>query len=162
MQVCDDLWDLVDAAVVCRELGWVGPLRATNRSEFGPVSGRYTMDNVKCVGSEASLADCPHEKVDNCHSMEAAGVVCDTTGEKAAVPQYPTTQPQPSTPSPGRPLHPGLAALLAAAVAGLVCLVAWLVRRARAPPAGPPQPRLLFINPTARSAASHSQQAAAE
>lgn len=34
--VCDDRWDMKDASVVCRQLGYTLALRATTQSEFGP------------------------------------------------------------------------------------------------------------------------------
>ena len=34
------------------------------------------MDDVKCVGTEASLFDCPYNPTDNCGASEGAGVVC--------------------------------------------------------------------------------------
>lgn len=76
--VCDDDWGLEDAAVVCRQLGFVGVERATRESEFGTVSSSYKMDNVKCYGNETDLRDCNHKAGDDCDGNEAAGVVCST------------------------------------------------------------------------------------
>merc|ERR1719187_2696909 len=77
--VCDDLWDLHDAAVVCRELGHHGAVRSTRENFFGAV-GRadFAMDDVKCNGTEKHLFKCPHNKREDCGMREGAGVVCDT------------------------------------------------------------------------------------
>merc|ERR1719244_723793 len=64
--ICDDDWGLVDAAVVCRQLGFAGVERATKESEFGTVSSTYKMDNVGCRGNETSLEDCYHRAADDC------------------------------------------------------------------------------------------------
>ena len=53
-------WGLVDAAVVCRQLGYPGVERATKESTFGVVSNKFSMDNVDCGGQEARLQDCQH------------------------------------------------------------------------------------------------------
>jgi len=76
MPICDDDWGLVDAAVVCRQLGFPGVERATKESEFGTVSSTYKMDNVGCRGNETFLEDCYHRAADDCDGNEAAGVVC--------------------------------------------------------------------------------------
>jgi hypothetical protein len=67
----------VDAAVVCRQLGFHGAARATKESRYGTVSSNFAMDNVGCSGAEAKLLDCPHNKQDDCGAAEGAGVVCD-------------------------------------------------------------------------------------
>ena len=36
------------------------------------------MDNVKCLGTESRLEDCPHVTQDDCNGGEGAGVICDT------------------------------------------------------------------------------------
>ena len=47
----------------------------TMNSHFGRVPNTFSMDNVDCVGSEASLLDCPHLTIDDCNYSEAAGVI---------------------------------------------------------------------------------------
>ncbi len=75
-QVCDDLWDIVNAGVVCRQLGFEGAVRATIESEFGAGSNDFAMDNVQCTGSEDILQDCPFSATEDCAGSELAGVEC--------------------------------------------------------------------------------------
>ena len=79
--VCDDLWDITDANVVCRQLNYSGATSAPGQAFFGAGSGPIHYDNVACTGSEARLADCSHPGigVENCAHSEDAGVVCDIT-----------------------------------------------------------------------------------
>ncbi|XP_061871967.1 antigen WC1.1-like [Colius striatus] len=76
--VCDDGWDLPDAAVVCRQLGCGGAVGAPGSAAFGEGSGHIWLDGVNCSGAEAALWDCPagpwgrHD----CGHKEDAGAVC--------------------------------------------------------------------------------------
>ena len=47
-------------------------------SQFGRVDEDFGMDNVKCVGSETSILDCPHttEEDEDCGGGEGLGVIC--------------------------------------------------------------------------------------
>ncbi|XP_021101443.1 soluble scavenger receptor cysteine-rich domain-containing protein SSC5D isoform X2 [Heterocephalus glaber] len=76
--VCDDGWDLQDAAVACRELGCGGALAAPGGARFGPGSGPVWMDDVGCAGAEQALRDCPRSPWgrSNCDHREDAGLVC--------------------------------------------------------------------------------------
>ena len=81
--VCDDLWGLVDAHVVCREIGCPnGAIAAPLRAEFGQGTGTIWIDNVQCTGNENYLSECPHIGwgVHNCAHSEDAGVRCNSTG----------------------------------------------------------------------------------
>ncbi|KFQ38483.1 Deleted in malignant brain tumors 1 protein, partial [Mesitornis unicolor] len=76
--VCDDSWDLRDAAVVCQELGCGVALSAQNSARFGWGAGPIWLDDVRCTGQETSFFECQSEMwgIHNCHHGEDAGVVC--------------------------------------------------------------------------------------
>ena len=78
--VCDDYWDLNDAKVVCRQLGFGRATRAYKSATFGPGNGKIWMDGVRCTGSERSLTECPHNGwgIQNCGHSEDAGVQCSS------------------------------------------------------------------------------------
>ena len=78
--VCDDRWDVLDARVVCRQLGYSGEAVALKRAFFGSSSSRpIYLDNVRCNGSENSLLNCASNEVgvNDCDHSEDAGVRCN-------------------------------------------------------------------------------------
>lgn len=62
-----------------------GPARARTMAYFGEGRGPIHVDNVKCTGSERSLADCIKQDIGthNCRHSEDAGVICDHPSKKA-------------------------------------------------------------------------------
>ena len=76
--VCSDGWDLQDATVVCRQLGYGTAVGARRVVALGEGSGPIWYDNVNCNGSEASLTQCAHLGlgVHYCGHWEYAGVIC--------------------------------------------------------------------------------------
>ncbi|KFQ92479.1 Deleted in malignant brain tumors 1 protein, partial [Nipponia nippon] len=76
--ICDDGWDLNDAAVVCRQLGCGTAVSAPGLSGFGQGSGPIWLDGVSCLGTEATLAECPVKPWGHhaCNHVEDASVVC--------------------------------------------------------------------------------------
>ncbi|KAG5831561.1 hypothetical protein ANANG_G00305000 [Anguilla anguilla] len=83
--VCDDGWNDLNAAVVCRQLGFVGVSKARSMAYFGEGQGPIHLDNVRCSGTEASLGECPTDGPDahNCRHSEDAGVICDHVPQPA-------------------------------------------------------------------------------
>ncbi|XP_074932369.1 scavenger receptor cysteine-rich domain-containing protein DMBT1-like isoform X3 [Phalacrocorax aristotelis] len=79
--VCDDTWDLYDAAVVCRQLGCGVVLSAPGSAHFGPGSDPIWLDDVHCIGTESTLNECQLSNwgEHNCGHSEDAGVVCSGT-----------------------------------------------------------------------------------
>lgn len=79
--VCDDLWSLPAAQVVCRQLGCGAALAAPRSSLFGDGSGPIFLDDVRCTGNETNLGQCHHLglSVHNCGHHEDAGAVCSGT-----------------------------------------------------------------------------------
>ena len=77
--VCDDLWDINDARVVCRQLGYSDAEEAILEAEFGAGSGRIWLDEVECSGNETFLANCsfPEWGTADCFHSHDSGVKCN-------------------------------------------------------------------------------------
>ena len=80
--VCDDWWDLHDADVVCRQLGYDGALSAPRAAAFEQGTGPIWLADVGCFGNEKSIFQCGHQGwgVENCRHSKDAGVVCRLKG----------------------------------------------------------------------------------
>uniref|UniRef100_A0A671QWF6 Si:ch211-136a13.1 n=1 Tax=Sinocyclocheilus anshuiensis TaxID=1608454 RepID=A0A671QWF6_9TELE len=78
--VCDDMFNIQAAAVVCRQMGFPVALRVAKRAELGAggVGVRILLDDVECEGTERTLLHCKHTKLgkNNCSHDEDVGVVC--------------------------------------------------------------------------------------
>ena len=99
--ICDDHWDVLDARVACRQLGYSGQgiaqcactldchiifggwmfqcyvdAQPLSRAFFGQGSGDILIDNLVCSGSERHLLNCSFQSNHDCEHSEDAGVKC--------------------------------------------------------------------------------------
>ncbi|XP_067284196.1 CD5 antigen-like [Pseudorasbora parva] len=76
--VCDNGWDLADAAVVCRERGCGDAVEAKTAAYFGQGSGPVLINLVDCLGNEAALKQCNLDRQvqNNITHLQDAGVIC--------------------------------------------------------------------------------------
>ena len=91
--ICGNGWDIEDAHVVCRQLGFHYALNAYGTlsirfriryesARYGPGTGPILFNDVFCEGSESSLFSCSLPEVRNydyCDHNEDAGVQCGNT-----------------------------------------------------------------------------------
>ncbi|NWI99958.1 DMBT1 protein, partial [Crypturellus undulatus] len=87
--VCDDGFDLRDAAVACRQLGCGDAISIHDSALFGEGTGSVLLDELACTGDEESLAQCSHQGlgIHNCRHKEDAGILRSVTAK--ATPQGP-------------------------------------------------------------------------
>ncbi len=82
--VCNKNWDLQDANVVCREVGYAGALAAVRYAAdiYGLGKGAIWMADVDCKGNETSLLECNQSKIGEsyCGHDDDAGVICIAQG----------------------------------------------------------------------------------
>ena len=78
--ICDDSWDIQDAEVVCRQLGFESAREALSNAYFGEGDDSMPiwLDDVECYGSEATITECLYGEFGhhNCRHNEDAGVRC--------------------------------------------------------------------------------------
>ena len=74
--VCDREWDLNDAQVVCKELGFGNAVAAMRNAFYGQGRGSVWLGNLQCVGTEWTIGNCPHSGRLYCYHNNDAGVKC--------------------------------------------------------------------------------------
>ena len=56
--ICSKDWDIRDANVICRELGFTRAVDNATAKTFGPGAGKIILDGLECLGDENSLSMC--------------------------------------------------------------------------------------------------------
>ncbi|KAL3892089.1 hypothetical protein ACJMK2_004326, partial [Sinanodonta woodiana] len=105
--ICDDMWDELDAKVVCRNLGYPEDMEAYSYrgAFFGQGYGPIWINRVDCSGNESSLSSCMSQRWGNIHCthIQDAGVSCGQyipTTARPSPPTYTTSWPNYTTSSP--------------------------------------------------------------
>eukprot|EP00794_Sanderia_malayensis_P005465 gene5465-6148_t len=91
--VCDDNWDIRDAKVVCRQLGFSKALNFTTKGYFTKNSTKsYWLDDLYCFGHEKDIAHCWSRAwgKHNCKEFEEAGVICSDEPDKGVLKPIPS------------------------------------------------------------------------
>jgi len=79
--VCDNGWDINDARVVCRQLGFPNVDSVPHSARFGGGSGKIWLDDVNCLGNEASIENCLQPNAwgsHNCGHSKDASIICSS------------------------------------------------------------------------------------
>ncbi|XP_033104713.1 neurotrypsin-like [Anneissia japonica] len=76
--VCNDRWDLDDALVVCRELGYGYPVQTLIYGYQGDTYQNILLDEVDCSGWESRLSSCSHPALGehDCAHIEDVAIEC--------------------------------------------------------------------------------------
>uniref|UniRef100_A0A8C4U3N6 Soluble scavenger receptor cysteine-rich domain-containing protein SSC5D n=1 Tax=Falco tinnunculus TaxID=100819 RepID=A0A8C4U3N6_FALTI len=76
--VCGSSWSLLEAEVVCRQLGCGPAQSAPTGAQFSPGDGRALLEGLRCRGTEGLLLECQQKEMGPgaCRQGSAAGVVC--------------------------------------------------------------------------------------
>ena len=74
-------WDILDANVVCRQLGYqAGAEAALKNRVYGPFIGPTWLTNLQCTGYEINVMNCAHDgianKTEQSSAIEFASVIC--------------------------------------------------------------------------------------
>ncbi|CAH3157121.1 unnamed protein product [Pocillopora meandrina] len=79
--ICEDGWDINDAHVICRQLGFPSATQAFYSATHGQGSGQIWIDNLDCSGYELRIDECNHDGWGNhdCGHSEDASVECSST-----------------------------------------------------------------------------------
>ncbi|XP_077367551.1 SH3 domain-binding glutamic acid-rich-like protein 2 isoform X2 [Festucalex cinctus] len=81
--VCGEMWDSSDAAVVCKQLRCGKAHQITTEAEYGHGSGHMWNVQIECSGMESTMAQCPQSSFHDrsCNTTSLAGVVCSDSLE---------------------------------------------------------------------------------
>ena len=84
-RICDVKWEIRDAHVVCRQLGFRYALNAHQNARYGQGTGPIFMSGVSCMGNESSLFSCWHIGVENyqkkCYYKDVSVRCVETEGK---------------------------------------------------------------------------------
>ena len=80
--ICNYGWDMRDATVVCRQLGYLDVVRTLRTNEFPSGSGQIWLSYVACTGEEQNMTRCYHHPwgFHSCSHNQDVGVKLSIAG----------------------------------------------------------------------------------
>ena len=85
--ISNDNWDMNDAMVVCRQLGYqAGAEAALKNGVYGPVIGPVWLTNLQCIGSETNVMECTHDQIGNKTELQSPRVIASAICKDTALP----------------------------------------------------------------------------
>ena len=80
--MCDTIWRLDDAKVICRQLGYETAIAALENAAFGEGTGEIWPNGISCQGNENSISECYQWPNSGClnHGKDVS-VICSPPGE---------------------------------------------------------------------------------
>lgn len=77
--ICDDNWNINNANVVCRMLGYTKASSAFEGGIYAGGGGNIWLDSVDCKGTESSIFKCSKSAwgVHDCDHSEDVSVICE-------------------------------------------------------------------------------------
>ncbi|XP_071787112.1 scavenger receptor cysteine-rich domain-containing group B protein-like [Asterias amurensis] len=90
--ICNDYWDIYDAQVVCRQLGYGNARAAVDDGDryYGKGTGPILLETVTCYGTESHIGYCltPGWHIHNCGHNEDVGVICEFADSNQPLPVW--------------------------------------------------------------------------
>ena len=76
--ICKDGWNIPDASVVCRMLGYTGAWTAGCCTDYPGGTGPVWLSDLSCTGEEKSLTECGHSGwgINDCDHGKDVEVIC--------------------------------------------------------------------------------------
>ena len=78
--ICSSSWNIRNARVVCRQLGYPDAVAAPLSARYGQRTVPVWLDNVQCLGNERDLFTCEHSGIGyhmhSCENNREASVEC--------------------------------------------------------------------------------------
>ena len=76
--ICDENWDILNARVVCHQLGYPDAVAALTSARYDQSTALILIENMQCLGNESDFFACAHSGISDhtCEHDQYAVVEC--------------------------------------------------------------------------------------